>query len=168
MMIIIRYALFAAISTLMNLGTQELVVRSSPIAPLTISIVAGTIVGFAVKYALDKRWIFFDGYDGHAREALKIALYGIFSVLTTLVFWGFEVAFWIFWRTDLAKYCGAVLGLALGYAAKYLIDRNLVFTQRSRPWSSAAGGDSRAARPTSSAPRRPQSFRAYRRSSEAS
>ena len=145
LIIAIRYALFAAISTLVNLGTQELALRAFPLTPLTVSIAAGTIVGFALKYVLDKRWIFFDGYDGHAREARKVVLYGLFSILTTLVFWGFELTAWAVWRTPTAKYAGAMLGLAIGYTAKYVADRNLVFMQRSMPWSSAAGDASRAA-----------------------
>jgi hypothetical protein len=78
----------------------------------------GTAVGFILKYLLDKRWVFDDGYSGHRQELQKITLYGVFSVITTLVFWGFEVAFWVIWHTDFAKYAGAVLGLAIGYAAK--------------------------------------------------
>ena len=152
LMTIIRYALFAAVSTLVNLGTQEFVLRAFPVLPLTVAIVAGTLVGFALKYVLDKRWIFFDGYDGHAREARKVVLYGLFSIVTTLVFWGFELSFWAIWRTATAKYAGAVLGLAIGYTAKYVADRHLVFVQRSAPWSSAAGAVSRAA-PANSLPR---------------
>jgi len=150
LMTVIRYALFAAISTLVNLGTQESVLRIFPVLP--VSIAAGTLVGFAVKYVLDKRWIFFDGYDGHAREARKVVLYGLFSIVTTVVFWGFELSFWAIWRTATAKYAGAVLGLAIGYTAKYVADRHLVFVQRSAPWSSAVGAVSRAA-PASSLPR---------------
>jgi putative flippase GtrA len=84
-----------------------------------------------VKYVLDKRWIFYDGYAGGRQELRKVILYGLFSVITTLVFWSFEVAFWTIWRTDAAKYAGAVLGLAIGYAAKYALDRTFVFRDRS-------------------------------------
>jgi putative flippase GtrA len=126
----VRYVLFAVIATLANLATQELVIRLAPVAPLTLSILAGTAAGFVLKYVLDKRWVFEDGYDGHREELQKVTLYGAFSVLTTLVFWGFEVAFWTIWHTDVAKYTGAVLGLALGYAAKFALDRTFVFRER--------------------------------------
>jgi putative flippase GtrA len=131
MTLFVRYLLFAVLATLANLATQELVVRISPVAPLSASILAGTVAGFALKYALDKRWVFYDGYAGHREEMQKITLYGLFSVLTTLVFWGFEVTFWVVWQTDVAKYTGAVLGLAIGYAAKFLLDRAYVFGERS-------------------------------------
>jgi putative flippase GtrA len=129
-MMFVRYVLFAILATLANLLTQEAVVRAAPVAPLTLSILMGTVAGFVLKYALDKKWVFDDGYDGHRQELQKITLYGAFSVLTTLVFWGFEIAFWMIWQTDLAKYTGAVLGLAIGYAAKFVLDRTFVFKER--------------------------------------
>ena len=131
MTILVRYVLFAVLATLVNLAAQELVIRLAPIAPLTTSILAGTGAGFAVKYILDKKWIFYDAYTTHRDEARKVTLYALFSVLTTLVFWGFEVSFWAIWRTDFAKYAGAVLGLAIGYAAKFALDQSFVFRERS-------------------------------------
>jgi putative flippase GtrA len=127
----VRYILFAVLATLANLAAQEAVVRLAPVAPLALSIAAGTLVGFAVKYVLDKRWIFYDPFTSHREEARKLSLYGLFSVATTLVFWGFEVTFWTIWRTDAAKYTGAVLGLAIGYAAKFVLDQTFVFRERS-------------------------------------
>jgi putative flippase GtrA len=126
----VRYVLFAIVATLANLITQEAVIRVAPVAPLALSILMGTAAGFILKYVLDKRWVFEDDYGGHRQELQKITLYGAFSVLTTLVFWGFEVAFWMIWQTDLAKYTGAVLGLAIGYAAKFFLDRTFVFKER--------------------------------------
>jgi putative flippase GtrA len=129
-MMFIRYVVFAGIATLVNLATQEAVVRVAPLSPLALSIVMGTATGFILKYLLDKKWVFDDGYSGHRRELQKITLYGVFSVFTTLVFWSFEVAFWVIWRTDFAKYTGAVIGLAIGYAAKFVLDRAFVFKER--------------------------------------
>jgi hypothetical protein len=40
------------------------------------------------------------------------------------------VSFWAIWETSAAKYTGAVLGLSVGYAAKYLLDRQFVFRER--------------------------------------
>ena len=125
-----RYVIFAVLATLANLAAQEVVMRLAPVAPLALSILAGTVAGFVLKYVLDKKWVFDDRYGGHREELQKVTLYGAFSVLTTLIFWGFEVAFWTIWRTDLAKYTGAVLGLAIGYAAKFALDRAFVFKER--------------------------------------
>ena len=55
-----RYVLFAIVSTVVNLGTQEIVVRAAPVAPLALSILAGTATGYVVKYVLDKYWNFYD------------------------------------------------------------------------------------------------------------
>jgi putative flippase GtrA len=130
--IFVRYVLFAIIATGVNLAAQDMVSRLGPTSVgLRLSILAGTAAGFLTKYALDKKWIFDDGYGSHRDEMRKISLYGAFSVVTTLVFWGFEVLFWVTWRTDLAKYTGAVIGLTIGYAAKYSLDRTFVFRARS-------------------------------------
>lgn len=126
----VRYVLFAVVATLANLLTQEATTRVAPAAPLALSILMGTAAGFILKYLLDKKWVFDDGYDGHKQELQKITLYGAFSVVTTLIFWGFEVAFWTMWQTDFAKYTGAVIGLAVGYAAKFMLDRSFVFKER--------------------------------------
>ena len=130
MTILLRYVLFAIISTAANLLTQEIVFQLAPVMKLALSILAGTAVGFGVKYILDKRWIFYDAYTTHTDEARKVVLYGAFSVVTTAIFWGVEVTFWTIWETRTAKYTGAVLGLAIGYAAKYWLDRAFVFRER--------------------------------------
>ena len=124
MTVAFRYTLFAVISTLVNFGTQELVISK---APLAMSIFAGTAAGFAVKYLLDKKWIFYDGYISPAHEVRKVTLYALFSVLTTIVFWGFEITFWLVWQTNVAKYAGGAIGLAIGYLAKFALDRRFVF-----------------------------------------
>ncbi|MCK8786192.1 GtrA family protein [Roseomonas sp. NAR14] len=123
----LRYALFAAICTVINLLVQMAAhaVYDGPFS-LVAAMTAGTLAGIVPKYLLDKRWIFFDqsgGLDTHAR---KFTLYTLLSVVTTLLFWATEFLFdWLAggnWR-----YLGAVLGLALGYWVKYHLDRKLVF-----------------------------------------
>ncbi len=122
-----RYVLFAVISTLVNFAVQEVSLNLLPIQPLMLSILFGTAAGFFVKYVLDKKWIFFDGYTSRSHEAKKVSLYGVFSILTTIIFWSFELAFWTIWGTTFAKYAGGALGLAIGYALKYALDRKYVF-----------------------------------------
>jgi putative flippase GtrA len=133
MQLFFRYVVFAVISTLVNFAVQEVVVQTFPIAPLMTSLMAGTIAGFAVKYLLDKKWVFYDGYTSHAGEARKVALYGMFSVLTTVIFWSFELGFWAIWGTDAAKYTGGAIGLAIGYISKYALDRRFVFRSARAP-----------------------------------
>jgi putative flippase GtrA len=130
-----RYVLFAIFSTLANFAVQEMVLRSAPAGGLPWAIACGTAAGFVLKYWLDKKWIFSDAFVSRGTEIRKVVLYGLFSCLTTLVFWGFEVAFWTVWETDIAKYSGGAIGLAIGYVWKYALDRKYVF----KPQRSATG-----------------------------
>jgi putative flippase GtrA len=129
--IFVRYVLFAVIAGAANLSAQELTIRALPTLPVAVSVLVGTGAGFLVKYALDKRWIFFDAYESHATEIRKIAIYGVSGVATTLVFWGAELGAWTTWRTPEAKYAGAVVGLALGNWIKYRLDKHYVFGAKS-------------------------------------
>jgi putative flippase GtrA len=120
------YVLFAVASTAANLLAQETVITIYAEA-FVASVLTGTAVGFGMKYLLDKLFVFEDAYSGAAQEARKVVLYGAFSVATTLIFWSFEAAFWFAWGTTLAKYAGAVIGLAIGYALKFWLDWKYVF-----------------------------------------
>ena len=130
-MLVLRYALFAILSMAANLAVQAGVFHVLPAGGLLPAMAAGTIAGFALKYVLDKFWIFADPVEDHGREFRKMVLYGLFSVVTTCIFWAFEAAAWFIWQTELAKYAGAVFGLCVGYVVKYGLDRR--FTFRARP-----------------------------------
>ncbi len=140
--LVLRYAGFAVVATLANLGTQRLALAGS--AALPVAIGCGTLVGLVVKYLLDKRWIFFDTSAGAAMHGRKFAAYAATGVVTTLIFWGSETLFWMLWHRDVLREVGAVLGLAIGYAMKYRLDARLVF----------AGGSVRAAMPAAPGPSR--------------
>ncbi len=127
----VRYVLFAVISTLVNFMAQHMVVVTLPMAPIFLSILFGTGAGFAVKYLLDKKWVFEDEYTTGRDEMRKVSLYALFSVGTTVVFWTFEITAWAIWQTDVAKYTGGALGLAIGYYAKYALDKRFVFRTES-------------------------------------
>ena len=125
-----KYFFSAAISVIANLLAQEATVQAAPGAPVMVSIVVGTLFGFFVKYLMDKTWTFRDSYTTHSAESRKIVLSGLFSVVTTIIFWTFELSFLAIWQTDLAKYTGATLGLTIGYFVKFLFDRTYVFKER--------------------------------------
>lgn len=129
--VFVRYVLFAVIAGLANLGAQEATVRIGPAWPLMVSVLAGTGVGFFVKYLLEKRFIFFDAWESHAAELRKITVYGLFGVGTTLLFWAIELGAWHLVGTVEAKYAGAAVGLALGNWIKYLMDKHWVFGRSS-------------------------------------
>lgn len=124
--LILRYGFFAALATVANLGVQRGALALWP--ELLPAMLAGTAVGLVVKYLLDKHWIFFDAATGLAQHGRKFMLYSAMGVVTTLIFWGFETGAWYLWKTDLAREAGAILGLAIGYVVKFLLDRRFVFT----------------------------------------
>lgn len=127
--LVLRYAGFALLATLANLATQRLVLWGGSSTPRYIAAVAaGTLVGLVLKYLLDKRWIFADRSTGLRAHGRKFTLYTAMGIVTTMIFWGTESAFYLIWGTDLMREAGAVLGLAVGYVTKYQLDRRFVFT----------------------------------------
>lgn len=127
--LVARYALFAALATLANLAVQRLALAiRADAAGYVVAIGAGTLAGLVLKYALDKRWIFFDQSAGIGAHGRRFTLYTVMGLATTAIFWGAETVAWIAWRTDFARETGAVLGLGVGYVVKYQLDRRFVFT----------------------------------------
>lgn len=128
------YALLAAIATATNIGAQAgfLLAYAGSYA-IALSIMVGTGIGLIVKYALDKRYIFRFKADTAAHDSKVFILYASTGVLTTAVFWGFELAFHALFRTDQMRYLGGVIGLAIGYVAKYELDKRFVFRTQAQP-----------------------------------
>jgi putative flippase GtrA len=125
-----RYAAFAVVSSSANFATQQAVLMIySGWNALAASILSGTAAGFFIKYALDKFFIFDDGHNRRpAQEVRKIGLYGMTAVLTTIVFWSMELGFLAIGGAAW-KYVGGGLGLCVGYATKYFLDRRVVFRE---------------------------------------
>ena len=127
--LVLRYTAFAVLATLVNLATQRLVLLAgeSP-GHFFAAVAAGTMTGLVVKYALDKRWIFFDSSTGVKAHGRKFGLYTVMGVVTTAIFWGTETLLWLVFQTHAMRELGAVIGLAIGYVTKYQLDRRFVFT----------------------------------------
>lgn len=121
-----RYAAFAVIATVANLGVQRLVLLATN-GWYVAALMAGTLVGLVVKYRLDKKWIFFDHRTGFRSETMTFGLYTLTGVGTTALFWGSETLFWLFGQTQTMREIGAVLGLTVGYVIKYNLDYRFVF-----------------------------------------
>ena len=129
--IALLYTLFAALSTAANIGAQDLLLRVAGGRHAVLwSVLAGTGVGLAVKYALDKRYIFGFQARSLAHDGRTFALYTLMGLATTAIFWGFEFGFQALFGTREMRYLGAVIGLAIGYLAKYRLDKRFVFTSR--------------------------------------
>lgn len=128
MRLAVLYVLIALIAMAANIGMQEFVVRiyRGPLQ-LVLSVAVGTGVGLIAKYALDKRFIFRFRSRDNLHEARTFGLYTLMGLGTTIVFWSFEFGFQYAFQTKELRYLGAVIGLTIGYWAKYLLDKHFVF-----------------------------------------
>ena len=133
-MLALVYAALALVATGANLLAQEVVVIVWPAHDsILASMVMGTIVGLVTKYILDKRYIFmFKARSGY-EDGKTFVLYSLVGVFTTFIFWFFEIAFDYAFGSKELRYLGAVIGLAIGYTAKYQIDKRIVFPSASKP-----------------------------------
>lgn len=128
MRLAITYAIIALIATATNLGAQALVVLAWHGAwQIELSVFVGTAIGLVVKYVLDKAFIFRFKADSAAHDLVTFILYTGMGVVTTLVFWGFEFGFYRAFQDKNLRYLGGLIGLALGYWAKYHLDKRFVF-----------------------------------------
>ena len=138
------YIIFAIISTIINISTQvgvqfvldkiDLIVFKQTIFSnitigLFIKLSIATIVAFLFKFIVDKFLIFEDREKNVLKGLGQIFIYGLFAVFTTLIFWGTVFIFRIIFDTFVAEIIGSVIGLAIGYTAKFFLDRKFVFNR---------------------------------------
>lgn len=129
-MIAAKYALFAAISTLLNLVAQYLsFLFYSGVGSLYVAMFFGTFVGLLSKYILDKKYIFYHKPRDRKDDSKKFILYSFVGVFTTIPFIASEMAFDYLIDHESAKYIGAIIGLTIGYVSKYFLDKKYVFKQ---------------------------------------
>lgn len=131
MKLVFKYALFAAIATVVNLATQWGVLELAGSAELWLyaALFAGTATGLVAKYIMDKRWIFYYQTASAKDDAQRFSLYTLMGIATTVIFWGSELGFHYLLGTEQAKYLGGAIGLSIGYYIKYQLDKRFVFTQ---------------------------------------
>jgi putative flippase GtrA len=134
MRLAIVYTIIALIATAANLGAQELAVRAWHGAfQIELSVFIGTGVGLVVKYVLDKIFIFRFRAASTLHDLQTFILYTGMGVVTTLLFWGFEFGFNSAFQDKNMRYLGALIGLAIGYWAKYHLDKRFVFRIQAAP-----------------------------------
>ena len=124
----VAYGFFSLLATVVNIAVQEAAIRfyCGPYS-LMYSVGVGTMAGLLLKYVLDKRYIFRFKAQNAVHDGHTFFLYAMMGVVTTAVFWGFEFGFQYLFESRKMRYLGAVLGLGLGYLAKYHLDRRFVF-----------------------------------------
>ena len=94
------FVFFAAISTLLNLLTQRVILSFKKTnLYFLIAVLLGTLVGLITKFFLDKNYIFFDDNNHISNLKKKFGLYTLMGAFSTIIFWGTESIFWIIWRT---------------------------------------------------------------------
>lgn len=124
------YTLFAILATAANIEVQDISIRYySGQYAIAISVGLGTLAGLLLKYMLDKRYIFRFKAENPIHDTRTFLLYSMMGAVTTLIFWGFEFGFNHLYHTKDSRYLGAVIGLAIGYASKYQLDKRFVFKQ---------------------------------------
>jgi len=127
----IKYSFFAVIATLTNLAAQEVSVQLyTGIYSLYLAMLAGTFAGLVCKYLLDKHYIFGFKTNSAHENMRKFLIYGLTGVVTTILFWSFELSFEFWFDTKQARYLGAIIGLSIGYVVKYHLDKRYVFSQQ--------------------------------------
>ena len=131
MRITINYTIFAVLATIANIGSQEISIRLyDGLYSVAASVLAGTLVGLAVKYLLDKKYIFRFYVKNAAHDTQTFVLYTIMGIITTAIFWGFEFGADHLFQSKEMRYVGGIIGLAIGYYIKYQLDKQFVFVSR--------------------------------------
>jgi putative flippase GtrA len=122
------YALVSAFAIVLNIGAQAFsmwIYRG--VYDVELSVLAGTLIGFPVKYLLEKKYVFEFRVDNLSHDACLFISYGFMGVFTTAIFWGIEFFFQYLYGTDSMRYLGGVVGLTFGSYLKYHLDKLFVF-----------------------------------------
>ena len=126
--VVVRYIAFAVLASLANLAAQRLVLAMlGGSGRYALAMLAGVLASMALRYPLDKDFIFKDRAGGLATHGRQVVLYGMMSIVSTTIFIGFETAFLMAWHTETMREAGAAIGLAVSYMVKYRLDRRFVF-----------------------------------------
>lgn len=126
--IIVLYILFAALSTIINIGLQMISVLAYKGSYFVeISILVGTVAGLPLRYFLEKRYIFAFSSKNIVHDGKLFVFYSTMGMITTLIFWSTEYTFHIIYDTDLMRYVGGIVGLVIGFFIKYQLDKKYVF-----------------------------------------
>ena len=124
----LKYGVFSVIATLINLASQELTIKVySGSYALYAALLVGTMAGLISKYCLDKKFIFAFFTRSQRHNLDTFVAYAVTGVLTTALFWGFELGSEFWFGGKSARYSGAAIGLTIGYVVKYQLDSRMVF-----------------------------------------
>lgn len=129
------YFFFSLSSIFMNVGAQSIVfaIISREQLDMLVAIFFGTAISFIFKYYMDKKYVFKAKKSTKKKENQRIFLYTLFSVFTTLLYIGTEMAAHYFLSENFffgaKEEFGATVGLIAGYIIKYHLDNNITFKE---------------------------------------
>ena len=130
--IAVSYAFVSLLATVSNIGTQAISVFIYKGAyAVELSILAGTAVGFPIKYLLEKKHVFVFKTISLKQDTRLFTLYAFMGIFTTAIFWGVEFAFHVLFISDAMRYLGGAIGLTIGSYVKYHLDKRFVFKKES-------------------------------------
>ena len=130
--IAVSYAFVSLLATVSNIGTQAISVFIYKGAyAVELSILAGTAVGFPIKYFLEKKHVFVFKTISLKQDTRLFTLYAFMGIFTTAIFWGVEFAFHVLFVSDAMRYLGGAIGLTIGSYVKYHLDKRFVFKKES-------------------------------------
>lgn len=121
--IFLKYFLFSFFSILINITSQEITLIFY--SNIIFSILNGTITGFLFKFYVDRKYIF--TREDTIFSLKELMLYSSTAILTTTIFWSFELIFLYLFESKAFKISGAVIGLSIGFFMKYQLDKKITF-----------------------------------------
>ncbi len=122
-----KYYLLAFIAIFINLLSQEIFLIIF-LDYLYSSLLFGTLTGFLSKYILDKKYIFFSKSSSYSLT--EFLSYFSTAILTTIIFWGFELSFYLIFNDTFMKLLGGFIGLVIDYNLKYYLDDKFTFKNK--------------------------------------
>lgn len=135
--LVIKYSIFVVIAITVNIVTQFTIDQIANSMDITkvffvdikiVSLGIGTLAGLIVKFFLDKKYIFNASFDNKNQTFGSFLLYSLMGLVTTIIFWGFELGAYAVFHSNLIKYLAGIIGLIIGYYTKYHLDKKFVFS----------------------------------------
>jgi putative flippase GtrA len=122
------YICCAGFSMLINICIQMISISLyTKIYAIEVSILAGTLSGLPLRYFLEKQYIFSYQAKNLKHDVALFLPYCLTSILTTLIFWGFEYSFHKLFDHNFLRYVGGIIGLSIGFYIKYELDKKFIF-----------------------------------------
>jgi len=126
MKIVFLYSIIVIFASLVNIFFQRMTLEIFP-TYLILAMLMGTGTGVLTKYILDAKYVFKYQAPDLNEHVRVVAKYGFMGLFTTGIFWSIELVFHYFVPIRESAMWGAALGLTLGSAVKYYLDKNYVF-----------------------------------------